>query len=112
METNINNYFLVEHCDIRIERIEQLLEHFRSTLDAPDEEVLPLCHITYMFLHMQDELYLLIRANQEAVEVEASPELYAVLKLQISKMVGLINEMDALKEQLLPYLFCPAVDEV
>ena len=65
-----------------------------------------------MFLHMQDELYLLIRANQEAVEVEASPELYAVLKLQISKMVGLINEMDALKEQLLPYLFCPAVDEV
>lgn len=108
-----DNSFLIKLCDSRIAVIKRTLKQFRSKLDAPDEgEVLPLCFVTYVFLHAKDELYLLIRANQKAVEVEESPELYSVLKLQISEMLRLLKELIALEDELKAYLFCPAIDEV
>ena len=106
-----DNSFLIKLCDSRITVIERMQEQFRSALDNPDEEVLPLCYVHYIFFYIKQELVVLIQANQKAVKVEISPERYAILKLQIAKMVGLIKEMDSLADELEPYLYCPAVDK-
>lgn len=107
-----DNSFLIKLCDARIAVIERMLEQFRPALDNSDEEVLPLCYVHYIFFYIKQELVVLIQENQKAVEMEESPEAYAVLKLQISKMFSLIEETDALADELQPYLFCPAVDKV